>query len=121
MPAAALLAGDRLRAGEALEHVWLRLTDRGVSASPLTKVAEVQQTHERLRADLALGADAVTGDGLVAEEGDQTCAGDGPQVGHVVRESDLSTISRSNTPCIVGPAGLEPATYGLKEWPSAAT
>jgi hypothetical protein len=45
-----------LRAGEALEHVWLKLTDRGFWASPLTQLVEVRETHERLRAELALAA-----------------------------------------------------------------
>jgi nitroreductase family protein len=44
-----------LRAGEALEHVWLALTRLGYAASPLTEIVEVAQTHERLRT--ALGVD----------------------------------------------------------------
>lgn len=44
-----------LRAGEALEHVWLALTVLGYAASPLTEIVEVPQAHERLRA--ALGVD----------------------------------------------------------------
>lgn len=45
-----------LRTGEALEHVWLTLTDRGFWASPLTQVIEVRDTHEQLRAELGLVA-----------------------------------------------------------------
>lgn len=45
-----------LRAGEALQHAWLKLTDRGFWASPLTQLIEVGETHERLRAELALAA-----------------------------------------------------------------
>lgn len=44
-----------LRSGEALEHVWLKLTDRGFWASPLTQVIEVRETHARLKAELGLG------------------------------------------------------------------
>jgi hypothetical protein len=43
-----------VRAGEALEHVWLKLTDRGYWASPLTQVIEVRDTHQRLKAELDL-------------------------------------------------------------------
>jgi hypothetical protein len=43
-----------LRAGEALEHVWLELTRRGYAASPLTQVIEVAKTHADLRAELQL-------------------------------------------------------------------
>lgn len=43
-----------LRAGEALEHVWLEITRLGYAASPLTQVIEVAQTHERLRTELEL-------------------------------------------------------------------
>jgi nitroreductase len=43
-----------LRAGEALEHVWLELTRQGYWASPLSQVVEVAVTHERLRAELGL-------------------------------------------------------------------
>lgn len=46
-----------LRAGEALEHVWLTLTDRGYWASPLTQVVEVRDTHERLKRELGLAAE----------------------------------------------------------------
>lgn len=46
-----------LRTGEALEHVWLKLTDRGYWASPLTQVIEVRETHERLRVDLAVAGE----------------------------------------------------------------
>jgi hypothetical protein len=46
-----------LRAGEALEHVWLKVTDRGFWASPLTQMVEVPETRERLRAELALAAE----------------------------------------------------------------
>jgi nitroreductase len=45
-----------LHAGEALEHVWLQLTHRGYSASPLTQVIEVRETHDQLRAELGLAA-----------------------------------------------------------------
>jgi hypothetical protein len=43
-----------LRAGEALERVWLELTALGLAASPLTQVIEVAETHERLRGELKL-------------------------------------------------------------------
>ncbi len=43
-----------LRAGEALEHLWLELTRLGFAASPFTQVVEVAQTHERLRQELRL-------------------------------------------------------------------
>lgn len=43
-----------LRAGEALERIWLTLTDRGYWASPLTQLIEVRTTHEQLRAELHL-------------------------------------------------------------------
>jgi hypothetical protein len=43
-----------LRAGEALERVWLELTRRGYVASPLTQVIEVARTHELLRLELQL-------------------------------------------------------------------
>jgi hypothetical protein len=45
-----------LRIGEALEHVWLKLTEQGLWASPLTQVIEVSRTHDRLRAELGLAA-----------------------------------------------------------------
>jgi nitroreductase len=44
-----------LRTGEALERVWLTLTLRGYSASPLTQVVEASQTNGLLRK--ALGTD----------------------------------------------------------------
>lgn len=43
-----------LRAGEALERIWLEITRDGYWASPLTQVVEVRGTHERLRAELRL-------------------------------------------------------------------
>ncbi|MDQ6850982.1 MAG: nitroreductase family protein [Actinomycetota bacterium] len=43
-----------LRAGEALEHVWLELTRLGYAASPLTQVIEVAETHWQLRTELQL-------------------------------------------------------------------
>lgn len=43
-----------LRAGEALERVWLEITRLGYAASPLTQVIEVAATHERLRTELQL-------------------------------------------------------------------
>lgn len=43
-----------LRAGEALEHVWLELTRAGYAASPLTQVIEVAETHQKLRTELQL-------------------------------------------------------------------
>ena len=43
-----------LRAGEALERVWLELTRLGYVASLLTQVIEVAQTHELLRHELRL-------------------------------------------------------------------
>lgn len=45
-----------LRAGEALEHIWLKLTDRGFWASPLSQAIEVRNTHDQLRAELGLAA-----------------------------------------------------------------
>jgi nitroreductase len=44
-----------LRAGEALERVWLELTRLGYAASLLTQVIEVRRTHELLRLELGLG------------------------------------------------------------------
>lgn len=49
-----------LRAGEALEHVWLKLTDRGFWASPLTQAVEVRKTHDLLRSELGLAAEPQT-------------------------------------------------------------
>jgi hypothetical protein len=43
-----------LRAGEALEHVWLELTRFGYAASPLTQVIEVASTYAELRTELRL-------------------------------------------------------------------
>jgi hypothetical protein len=43
-----------LRAGEALERVWLELTRQGFVASLLTQIIEVRQTHELLRQELDL-------------------------------------------------------------------
>lgn len=43
-----------LRAGEALERVWLELTRLGYVASLLTQVIEVARTHELLRLELGL-------------------------------------------------------------------
>jgi nitroreductase len=43
-----------LRAGEALELVWLELTSAGLWASPVGQVVEVRGTHDRLRERLAL-------------------------------------------------------------------
>ena len=43
-----------LRAGEALERVWLELTRRGYVASPLTQVVEVARTHRQLNHELQL-------------------------------------------------------------------
>jgi hypothetical protein len=43
-----------LRAGEALERVWLEITRRGYTASPLTQVIEVARTHELLPLELQL-------------------------------------------------------------------
>jgi hypothetical protein len=45
-----------LRAGEAVERVWLELTRRGYWASPLSQVIEVTQTHGQLRSALGLTA-----------------------------------------------------------------
>ena len=45
---------DWLRAGEALELVWLELTGLGLWACPIGQVVEVGGTHERLRAGLGL-------------------------------------------------------------------
>lgn len=43
-----------LRAGEALERIWLTATDRGYVLSLLTQVVEVPRTREQLRAQLNL-------------------------------------------------------------------
>jgi nitroreductase len=43
-----------LRAGEALQHVWLELTRQGYWASPLAQVVEVRSTREELRYRLGL-------------------------------------------------------------------
>lgn len=43
-----------LRAGEALERIWLELTRDGYWASPLNQVIEVPETHQELRAALGL-------------------------------------------------------------------
>jgi len=43
-----------LRAGEALERVWLEITRHGYAASPLTQLIEVAETHQRLRTELGL-------------------------------------------------------------------
>jgi hypothetical protein len=43
-----------LRVGEALERLWLEITDYGYWASPLTQVVEVRGTHDRLREELRL-------------------------------------------------------------------
>ncbi len=43
-----------LRAGEALERVWLELTRLAYAASPLTQVIEIGETNNRLRSDLQL-------------------------------------------------------------------
>jgi hypothetical protein len=48
-------AGSWLRAGEALERVWLELTGHGYWASPLGQVVEVRETHDLLRTELANG------------------------------------------------------------------
>jgi hypothetical protein len=45
-----------LHAGEALERLWLELTDYGYWASPMTQVVEVRITHDRLRDELGLSA-----------------------------------------------------------------
>jgi len=44
-----------LRAGEALERVWLEITRRDYVASPLTQLIEVARTNELLRLELQLG------------------------------------------------------------------
>jgi hypothetical protein len=43
-----------LKAGEALQRLWLELTDFGYWASPLTQVIEVRGTNNRLRDELRL-------------------------------------------------------------------
>jgi nitroreductase len=43
-----------LRAGEALERIWLIATQRGYAMSLLTQVVEVPRTREQLRAELRL-------------------------------------------------------------------
>jgi hypothetical protein len=43
-----------LHAGEALERLWLELTDYGYWASPMTQIVEVRITHDRLREELGL-------------------------------------------------------------------
>jgi hypothetical protein len=45
-----------LQTGEALEHVWLKLTEHGFCASPLTQVIEVRETHDQLSEELGLSA-----------------------------------------------------------------
>jgi hypothetical protein len=47
---------DWLRAGEALERVWLELTRHGYRASPLTQVTEVPSARAELRRELRLEA-----------------------------------------------------------------
>lgn len=47
---------DWVRAGEALERVWLELTLQGYWASPLTQIVEVAATHDQLRHRLRLPA-----------------------------------------------------------------
>jgi hypothetical protein len=44
-----------LRAGEALEHLWLRATRLNYVVSLFTQVIELPHTRERLRAELSLG------------------------------------------------------------------
>ncbi|HTZ45562.1 MAG TPA: nitroreductase family protein [Jatrophihabitans sp.] len=48
-----------LRAGEALERIWLAATARGYAVSPLTQVIEVAHTRQQLRAELGLTAHPV--------------------------------------------------------------
>jgi hypothetical protein len=59
MPAAARTLDDEpaawLRAGEALERVWLESTRRGYVASPLAQLIEMARTNELLRLKLQLG------------------------------------------------------------------
>lgn len=43
-----------LRAGEALERVWLELTRQGFAASPLTQVTEVPSARAQLRRELQM-------------------------------------------------------------------
>jgi hypothetical protein len=45
-----------LRAGEALERLWLELTDHGYWASPMTQIVEVRGTHDRLREALGINS-----------------------------------------------------------------
>jgi nitroreductase len=45
-----------VRVGEALERVWLTLTDRGYWANPLTQLIEVRSTREELVTELELSA-----------------------------------------------------------------
>lgn len=45
---------DWLRAGEAVEHVWLELTRRSYSAGPLPQVIEVSRTNNALRSALGI-------------------------------------------------------------------
>jgi hypothetical protein len=45
---------DWLRAGEALERVFLEITRHGFTASPLTQVTEVPSTRAQLRRELGL-------------------------------------------------------------------
>ncbi|MDT4940462.1 MAG: hypothetical protein QOJ34_551 [Pseudonocardiales bacterium] len=45
-----------VRAGQALERLWLEITDRGYWASPLTQVIEVREAHDRLCDELRLTA-----------------------------------------------------------------
>jgi len=43
-----------VRAGEALERVWLEIAHRGFTASPFTQVIEIPRTREMLRAELGI-------------------------------------------------------------------
>ncbi|MEO9139821.1 MAG: nitroreductase [Jatrophihabitans sp.] len=45
-----------LRAGEALEHVWLTLTEHSFWASPLSQLIEVRGTHDQLQLEMGLTA-----------------------------------------------------------------
>jgi hypothetical protein len=45
-----------LRTGEALQRLWLELTDYGYWASPLTQLLEVRSTHDELVEELGLAS-----------------------------------------------------------------
>ncbi|MEO6886397.1 MAG: nitroreductase [Jatrophihabitantaceae bacterium] len=78
--------GAWLRAGEALEHVWLELTHLGYAASPLTQVVEVSDTHSRLREELQ----------LVMHPAVLLRVGHAPETVQTSRRHDVEVISESS-------------------------